>query len=249
MDAPRFYELDCFDIKATFKDRDKGFVLADSNIGLRTKIYIATKGRFKPRIKPYVERFKQFDKAVLSLPDNTYLDGFWQSEKYFADIRKTLLKEFSFKTKPSTTNAKILKAINNCESVSLHVRRLDYVTNKSTQAIHGFVSLEYYKRAIARMSATVDKPHFFVFSDEPAWAKENLKIDSPVTYVDHNKKGFEDMRLMRACKHNIVANSSFSWWGAWLNDNPGKIIIGPEKWFNDISMNASDIIPSGWVKL
>ena len=101
------------------------------------------------------------------------------------------------------------------------------------------------------MTQKITNPHFFIFSDDQKWVKDNFKIKYPIAFIDHNasKKDYEDLRLMSLCKHNIIANSSFSWWGAWLNSNPKKIVIAPKEWFADPSIDTSDLIPPGWIRL
>ena len=145
-------------------------------------------------------------------------------------------------------NQLILDKILETNSVSLHIRRGDYVSLDYVNKIHGVCALDYYKRAIEYITKRVNPPHFFLFSDDIDWVVENLKMEHPFTVVDINKgKGWLDMNLMKQCKHNIIANSSFSWWGAWLNENPQKIIIAPEKW--TARKQKCDIVPLGWVKL
>lgn len=205
-------------------------------------------------LKPVVIHESQFtyDSSVLiQAKKNTYLDGFWQTEKYFSDIRTTLLEDFSIKTPLANKNLELADRIKSANSVSIHIRRGDYVTNPKALAHHGICSLDYYSKAIDYISKEVKNPVFFIFSDDMPWVKENLKITFPVFYVDNNTEdnGFEDLRLMSFCKHNIIANSSFSWWGAWLNTNASKIVISPNKWFLNPSMNYSDIVPSNWIKL
>lgn len=155
------------------------------------------------------------------------------------------------KYKSDVTNEQVAQNILSVNAVSLHVRRGDYVSNLTINQFHGTCSLEYYNQAIAQIAKKVETPHFFVFSDDPEWVKSNLKIDYSITIVDHNNadKNYEDIRLMSLCKHHIIANSSFSWWGAWLCRNPNKIVIAPLKWFNDKSINTTDLIPDGWIKI
>ena len=133
----------------------------------------------------------------------------------------------------------------------MHIRRGDYVSNPTTNKLHGTCSLEYYHNAVDIIAAKVSNPHFFIFSDDHEWARNNFKIDYPLTFVAHNNAGknYEDMRLMSLCKHHIIANSSFSWWGAWLGSNPKKIVCAPRGWFKDKSLNTNDIIPSDWSRI
>lgn len=202
--------------------------------------------------KSYVrEKVHNFDPDILKISDNTYLEGYWASEEYFKDIEDIIRKEFTLKNKPDAINQKMISRIKNCDSVSIHIRRGDYVNDKKTNQFHGVCDLNYYLRAIALIAKKVKSPKFFVFSDDIEWAKQNLLLKFPCIYVEHNtgKKDYEDMRLMSYCQHNIIANSSFSWWGAWLNKNKDKIVIAPKKWFNDKSINTKDLIPDSWIKI
>ena len=135
--------------------------------------------------------------------------------------------------------------------MSIHIRRGDYVSNKITNLTHGVCGIEYYINAINYISKHVEQPYFFVFSDEPEWARENLKITFPITYINHNtsQNDFEDMRLLSLCKQHIIANSSFSWWGAWLSRNDNKIVIAPKKWFNEYKADTKDLYPDDWIIL
>jgi len=197
------------------------------------------------------EKYFHFDSAMLNLPDNVYIDGYWQSEKYFKEIENIIRQDFSFKLPAEGKNKELLEQILSTNSVSLHIRRGDYITDPSVNDVHGSCSLEYYDKAVKYIIEKIDDPHFFIFSDEPEWAKENLSIPYPMIIIDNNDKnsGHEDIRLMSNCKHNIIANSSFSWWGTWLNNNPDKIVLAPEKWFLSQSYDTKDLIPEGWIKL
>lgn len=194
-----------------------------------------------------------FVPQLLSATGNVYLKGFWQSEQYFQDIRPLLLQEFEFKDAPDVENQSTLAAIQESESVALHIRRGDYVTDAPTNQMHGLCSLAYYQQAIETIAARVSQPSFFVFSDEPDWAKAHVNIPYPTCYVTHNsgENGHEDLRLMRQCKHFIAANSSFSWWGAWLAEYAGKIVIAPKQWFRELppDANADHIVPKAWIRL
>lgn len=198
-----------------------------------------------------IEKHFHFSPNILKTSNNVYLEGYWASEKYFKDIEDIIRQDFTFKFKPDLENKKLIEKIKNCMSISIHVRRGDYVSVKKTHECHGVCSLEYYKKAINLITAQVKKPHFFIFSDEPEWIKQNLKLKYPNTIIDYNfhKKDYEDLRLISLCKHNIIANSSFSWWGAWLNNNQNKIVIAPKKWFKDSSINTADLIPKSWLRV
>lgn len=188
--------------------------------------------------------------------------GYWQSEKYFSDFAQEIRKDFTFREEIRRSieeQRPMVEKIRKCNAVSLHIRRGDYAQNPKLGEIFLSFTMQYYVDAARYIAERVTDPIFFVFSDDIPWVKENLQIPYDVCYIDdnvqtdekeigHKSKGYEDMYLMTQCKHNIIANSSFSWWGAWLNDNPDKIVIAPEKWCNG-SFNYADIVPEQWVKL
>ena len=203
----------------------------------------------------YEEPHFEFDDNVFNVDSNTYIYGFFQSEKYFKDVEKELREDFKFKPMPDKQNQAMINKINSTNAISLHIRRGDYVQKKRFQEIYSTCSLDYYKRGVEyivkNLSGSDGIPTLFIFSDDKYWVKENLNLPYECVFVDNNSgaKSYEDLRLMSLCKHNIIANSSFSWWGAWLNSNPGKIVIAPEKWFNDEKVVQTDVIPSDWVRL
>lgn len=251
IDTPRIYELDCFAFDEHFIQPSKRpFENPDA-------VYSGNKGklRFIKHLAKgtawhvYREPHHNFDSELLKQPNRSYLIGYWQTEKYFADIRDILLKDFEFKSEATGNNKKLLENIKQSESISIHVRRGDYVTNKHANAFHGTKDKKYYGMALEPILKKTKSPVLFVFSDDPAWCKQNLKFKQKTVYVEGNQKGFEDMRLMLNCKHNVIANSSFSWWAAWLNQNPDKIVVAPKKWFNDPSANTKDILPEPWLKI
>ncbi len=145
-------------------------------------------------------------------------------------------------------NQSMLDKIKSLNAISLHVRRGDYV---NLTHIHGLCDLNYYKRTIDYIASRVQNPHFFVFSDDIPWVRENLKIEYPFDVVDINdgKTAFCDIWLMKHCQHNIIANSSFSYWGAWLNENPDKFVVAPQIWFVENNDSFKDIVPKGWIRL
>lgn len=200
--------------------------------------------------KLVIEPHFQYWAGINNLVKDNYLEGYWQSEKYFIDAEKQIRKDFVFKLPMQNENINLAKKISHVEAVSLHVRRGDYANNSQNVAIHGLCSIEYYQAAIAYIAERVNNPHFFVFSDDIAWVKSQIKFDFPHQYVDYNhgEESYNDMNLMSLCKHNIIANSSFSWWGAWLNVNDEKIIIAPKKWFASETL-THDLISENWVRL
>jgi hypothetical protein len=184
---------------------------------------------------------------VRMVPSDCYLTGYWQSEKYFLDYACIIRKDFAFKEPLDSLNEELLKKITQKNSVSLHVRRGDYVANAG---VYACCSIDYYENAVGYIAAQVKDPVFFVFSDDPDWVKANLKLEHDHVYVSHNKgtESYNDMRLMSRCDHHIIANSSFSWWGAWLNPSTDKIVIAPDTWFVN-GTDASDLCPEAWIKL
>ena len=205
----------------------------------------------KFRHKNYVvEPHFNYWSDICQLKDNIYLDGYWQSDQYFIEVADKIRTELTFKLPFSLKNNEISTHISQVNAVSLHVRRGDYANSPKTTATHGLCSLDYYRAAIEYVSAFVAQPEFFIFSDDIAWVKANLNINSPVIFVDHNtnQESYNDMRLMSLCKHNIIANSSFSWWGAWLNPNHSKIVIAPRQWFAS-GQDDRDLIPEAWVRV
>lgn len=200
----------------------------------------------------YIESLLTYNAAVVSCKNNTiYLEGYWQTEKYFTDIRTQLLQDLTVTIPLAAQNLEMANAILQTNSVALHIRRGDYVANAHTLSIHGVCGLDYYKRAINYITTHTIEPELFVFSDDMEWVKQNLKTNLPLHFVTCNNAttDYEDLRLMSLCQHNIIANSSFSWWGAWLNVNADKIVIAPQQWFATTELNATDIVPNNWIKL
>lgn len=178
--------------------------------------------------------------------NNIYFFSHYQTEKYFKNIEEDLKKEYTFPLITDDKNKQILDKMKNTNSISVHVRRGDYITSKSFKEI---CSLNYYKNAIKTIYRNVNKPYFFIFSNDIDWCRKNFDMEN-VIFVDNNKgnKSYIDMQLMSCCKHNIIANSTFSWWGAWLNDNKDKMVLSPNRWFNSVE-GTCDIIPNDWYKI
>lgn len=199
----------------------------------------------------FVEKGGSFDKTVLKLRDNIVLEGYFVSYKYFEKYRDIIIEDFSLKSPLSKESLAILNEIVDCNSISVHIRRGDYVNNEIVSDLFGQCTIEYYARAVEYIAKYISDPHFFVFSDDITWVKENVKFNHLVTYVTCNgaSNGHQDLRLMSKCKHNIIANSTFSWWGAWLNDNDKKIVVAPTPAFDKLDIKDSDFYPSSWILL
>lgn len=245
----RKYALNCFDIQEAFASQDEINKYKPWKMKLSKRIIAKIKKIASPQPYFFVkERFHQFDSEILNLPNNVYLSGYWQSEKYFEDIKTIILKDFQIKIPQTCKNKTLSKIIESCNSVSIHIRRSDYVTNPKVSKFMDVCGIDYYHFCIHQITRNLNKPNFFVFSDDPEWVKGKLKTKSPMVIIDCNgtENVFEDLRLISQCKHNIIANSSFSWWGAWINKNPNKIVIAPKIWSKNLKMNCKDVVPKDW---
>lgn len=251
--AHRWFSLNHFNITSQLASDEEISKFIGKSKSKSMMIIRERLGRILPlkRRKIYYEHHFHFDEKFFDLPPEIYINGYWQSEKYFKRIGSIILNEFSFREKIEGINKELAEQIQNCNSISIHIRRGDYVSNKLTNIMHGVCGIDYYLNAVKYISKNVEQPHFYVFSDEPEWARENLKTSFPMTFVTHNsgQNDFEDMRLLILCKHHIIANSSFSWWGAWLCRNENKIVIAPKKWFNEYKADTKDLYPDEWIIL
>lgn len=175
--------------------------------------------------------------------------GTFQSELYFKNIRQDVLNAFKFNESLCNDLTKIIVSkFNGTTPVSVHIRRGDYLSPAFANGFGNCCTIDYYKKAIDRIRAQVENPLFVFFSDDIMWVKENLVVDDAI-YVDHNRDedAWQDMYLMSKCTHNIIANSTFSWWGAWLNCNEGKIVIAPKKWF--ANKTIEHVVPNDWIRI
>ncbi len=200
------------------------------------------------------EAFNNSNK-IFSKNVDRYLDGYWQSEKYFKDIEQILIKEFTLKVKLSGEYELLMKQIIEESSVAIHVRKYHGVSgdgkvDEQAPKIYNDLSENYYAEAIEYISSKIDNAHLYIFSDNSDWTRNKLRLAASATIVS-GFEDYEDLVLMSKCKHRIIANSTFSWWGAWLNKNPDKIVITPKLWYTDFKKNekSSDLIPNGWVRL
>jgi hypothetical protein len=202
---------------------------------------------------PYIkEKVNYFDPAILTAGGNCYLHGHWGSEKYFKEYEAKIRQDFTFKAPLTPLGRQLADEIQNTTAVCLNVRRGDYVTNPEVGKILSLTGIDYFRKAIDLMRSKVHNPHFFVFSDDQQWVNENIRIDLPMTIVDdryNGEKYGEKLHLMSLCKHFIIPNSSFAWWGAWLSSNRGKIVVTPEKWFVSSDYDSKDIRPEGWLAI
>ena len=208
--------------------------------------------RNRGRLSYFRERGLSYDPRFDTQSDNTYLQGYWQSERYFRHIAPQLRDELTRREPVDDVNRNVLDEIASEMAVSLHIRRGDYVSNAKTMKVHGTCSLDYYLEAARFVADQIEAPPtFFVFSDDPEWARENLKLPFPMRFVSHNSVADPsvDLRLMSACRHHVIANSSFSWWGAWLNPSPQKTVVAPAVWFAGRKDQGQDIVPQSWIRM
>jgi hypothetical protein len=192
-----------------------------------------------------------FDPKILELKDDVYLEGFWKNESYFLDINETIREEFTPREpfSPAAQDASSMIISEICP-VSIHVRRGDYVSVARSARYHGVCSQEYYRDALIYLSMRTKISRLFIFSDDIEWVKKNMTFDFPFTFVSNESiPDYEELLLMSYCKHNIIANSTFSWWAAWLNNNSNKIIIAPKRWLAKTGNDYYGEIPSKWIKM
>lgn len=227
----RAYELDVFNISAPIATKEDLQKLGIIQNRVINRVLYLIDERLKIQFNKHIvtQRYPyEYNPSFLSTKNNSYIQGYWADERYFKEIENIIRKEFAPKQELDERNQKILRQIQSSNSISIHVRRTDYVTNKGN--IPQFIGLDYYVNSIKKIKLTVPDPVFFVFSDDISWCKDNLsQLLNKVSFIDHNKgkESYKDIVLMSACKHNIIANSTFSWWGGWLNQNINKVCIKP----------------------
>lgn len=249
-DPLRNYRLDSFNISASVLPTKKNsFAKRVVNKFLSEKNPIH---RFFHQELPLVrENGFEFQANILQSPDNIFLDGYWQTEQYFKPIANVIRQDLTL-AQPLPAELKASEEqIRSSNSIAVHVRRGDYASNPVTTAYHGLYPMDWYVKAAQEMEKELRDVHYFVFSDDYEWVKENLKLDAPCTFIKPSPDGKEaqDLYLMSCCKHNITANSSYSWWAAWLNANPNKKVIAPAVWFMGANSNTKDLIPANWLRM
>ncbi len=186
----------------------------------------------------------KFNEKILAASDGACLEGYFQSEKYFAEVSDEVRREFTLKIPLGAAAGELLKKITDTPSVSLHVRRTDY----QTDPIMYPQPLEYYLTCVRRIREQLGDVHIFIFSDDPGWAAANLKLPDTTTFMPGNRahQGGHDLWLMSRCRHQIISNSTFSWWAAWLNPHPAKLVLAPKRWFRDARHDSPERIPETW---
>lgn len=245
-DRLRQYALDGFRIVAEFAD--------PANLP-PSPGPIARRLRWLPRWlqsrRRVLETAFTFDSSVLDLTPPVHLSGNWQSERYFDEFADLIRADFQL-AGPLTPERELLaKVIRASSAVSVHVRRGDYVSSPTVNAYHGTCEPDWYDRAKARLDQLAPEAEYVVFSDDPGWSRENLPSFAGALFVEpsSDRRDEQDLYLMSLCRHHIIANSSFSWWGAWLDPHPDKVVIAPRRWFRTKGHDPRDLIPCRWISL
>lgn len=252
----RKYELHNFNVSLPEASREEVHQFTGSNFLDR---YLNKKSNYFYSPKVFAQPHYHFYDDFFSLPAPLYLSGYWQSEKYFMNVADSIRKTFTPSRPLDPKNEELIKTVRSSESVAVHIRRSDYKTGSFFQPM----GLDYYRRALDEIEKKVNNPRYFIFSDDIAWTRQQLADLKDATFIDHNKgdDSFKDLLLMSACKNQIIANSTFSWWAAWLNDNKDKVVIAPQTWFHQTWVtkkepvypvrfyNTKDLIPSSWTRL
>jgi hypothetical protein len=245
----RYYELNQFNIKAeiaTNADFDKFQIFSHNRYTKKIRNHIERYLPYYLRSEFFEQKDGYFDPHVLKVKGNKIFSGYWQSEKYFKSIENEIKDNFSLKQNLSEEVSSLCKGIeqkNN--SISIHIRRGDYI-NESTG--HCNCSIDYYQRAIEFIKININSPILYFFSDDISWVKRNITFEYQSIYIETNHKSSIDLFLMSKCHHHIIANSSYSWWGAWLGDTKDSITIAPNIWFTD-KPYPKDTIPDRWIRI
>lgn len=253
------YGLDCFVLDAHFSTEqelewrrghqrnaaESRFGRLLSNIGLRRYAELLPIGG-----NWHIQKQFHFYPEFFDLPDGTVIDGTFQSEKFFAPVAKIIRKHFGFRYKPSREVAALAEQIESCEAVAVHFRRGDLVSSERYKVSQAALGMDYYREAFAQIFSKVRSPRFFIFSDDLDFARTCGVCPQEAVFVDcvEEWNPYDALRLMSLCKHFIIANSSFSWWGAWLAENQSKIVTRPEPWFSNMPENDTrDLCPEEWI--
>jgi hypothetical protein len=252
----RKYELHHFNIPLEEATRAEVHQFTGSNFVER---YLNKKNNYFNCPGVFAQPHYHFYDDFFSLPVPIYLSGYWQSEKYFENVSADLRKMVTPSAPMDSKNNDLISEVRSSQSVAVHIRRTDYNSGSFFQPM----GLDYYQRALGVMSKNISNPRYFIFSDDIEWSRQQLKDLPNATFVDHNRgaDSFKDLLVMSSCRHQVIANSTFSWWAAWLNDFPGKTVIAPQTWFHNTWVtkkepvypcrfyNTKDLLPSSWIKV
>lgn len=245
--SERQYALKAFQIEATLSYQCEWMPALGrkwiSRISRRWLSHILDVPVWREQHFHYSKEFKLLSKPV-------YLEGYWQSEHYFKEVSTYLTQEFRLRKPLPLASINLLDEIKNCDAICVHVRRGDYLSNPAAAKVHGTCSADYYRAGVVELSQGLTKPHCYVFSDDPAWVRHNITLDYPMTVIDINspQDAHLDLALMAACSHYLIANSSLSWWGAWMGSHKTKKVIAPANWFIKADKDTRDLLPESWLK-
>ncbi len=246
--AIRSFDLDVFNIYGRIAKKEEiPFIYRMYGKGKLMLIFDAVRRRiFKHKAQElYAQRFNP---KMLKLDGESYIDGFFQSPKYWQGYEDIIRKDFTLKNKLSQNILDLALEIKNTDSLCMHVRRGDFVGNK----FHEIVGSDYYQKALNILESKTTIGKIFVFSDDIEWCKDNMKFNYPVFFVDDSYLGVKDeghLYLMSMCKNFIIPNSTFSWWGSWLSENKNKIVICPKEWNRDTNADMGDLIMDDWIRI
>jgi hypothetical protein len=246
--TPREFGLECYNLS---KQIEKKYSLPFYAVGFLGKFTRLLNRAFRLGLREIVyEKGFQYSPLYLNKKGAYVFVGYWQSYKYCESVIKKVKEDFKLTCSLSDTNKERLFSMNNSNSIALHVRRGDYISNNAAASFHGVCSVEYYKKAFELISEKINNPKVFIFSDDLDWVKKNLVINCAVEYIEGNDDKPEiDIMLMSNCNHFIIANSSFSWWGAFLGQNDNSIVIRPKLWFVENNERTKDLCPDKWIAL
>lgn len=240
----RKFELDLFELEMPIA-AERELIQMGSGVSILGKI-CKRSGLGKNKI--YTENLDEGYQPSIFMMDDIYMSGYWQSEKYFKDIRTQILDIYRMPPSMERENRAVLEEIGKTNSVSMHIRRGDYLNEQNRDIYGGICTSEYYESALNVLHQRMGNIKVFLFTDDPGWAKKKFKKDDVyVVEENFNTNNAYDLFLMSRCRANIIANSSFSWWGAWLNQNREKVVIAPSKWFNN--HNTSDYVCENWITI
>ncbi len=208
--------------------------------------------RFKNIISPkktIIQKANEFNADYLNIKTDACFVGRWQSELYFRDVAQQIKTEFTFNIIFNSEIEKYIAIINNCNAVCLHIRRGDLITSAIYNTSIGVLNWDYYQSALAYIKEQIVNPVFFIFSDDIEWCRRNIKLPEQCHYMDDNiagKKAEGHLYLMKQCKHFIISNSTYAWWGAWLSEEQNKQVVYPKNWYKDIKYNNPEMSPKNW---
>jgi len=247
---PRRFDLGCFEVDVPLKRI--GELARVSTASRRPRLRALASWRLPAVTVLEENRSQDRVPGFHAATDNTYLRGFWQRVGYFQEAEPLLRQDFVFRNRPSaTTEALAERVLAAPQTASIHVRRQDY-TITFNRARLGLLAPGYFERAIALIAERVGPLHLFVISDDPDWCRAQLRFHHETTIVGANppERAWEELYLMSLCNHHVIANSTFGWWGAWLDPRPDKLVVAPRPWFVDPRFtHDEDRTPEDWIRI